>query len=203
METLDLKKQRKELYQPSAREVSFVEVPPLQFLMADGRGDPNGSASFEEAVSALYALAYTLKFMVKKGPRQIDYGVLPLEGLWWADDPEDFERIRRSAWKWTLMIAQPDFITAEDVAEAREEARRKKKDAGIERVRFETFAEGLSAQVLYTGPYFGEGPTISRLHAAIRAAGKELRGKHHEIYLNDARRTAPEKLKTILRQPVQ
>jgi hypothetical protein len=123
--------------------------------------------------------------------------------LWWADNPIDFERLKKSAWKWTLLIAQPDFITAEDVAEACAEARRKKKGAGMERVRFETFVEGPSAQTLYTGPYFGEGPTIERLHAEIHTAGKELRGKHHEIYLSDARRTAPEKLRTILRQPVQ
>jgi hypothetical protein len=139
--------------------------------------------------------------MVKKGERKIDYGVMPFEGLWWTDDPLDFQLGNKAAWKWTLLIVQPDFITDEDVNAARESARLKKKDAGIERLRFTTFAEGEAAQSLYVGPYADEGPEIAHLHEAIHAAGKTLRGRHHEIYLSDMRRTAPEKRKTILRQP--
>jgi hypothetical protein len=203
MLTIDLKKQWSEFYLPSAKDVSLVDVPRRNYLMADGEGDPDGSASFEQAVGALYTLAYTLKFMMKKGPRQIDYGVMPLEALWWADDPQVFHLANKSAWKWTAMIVQPEFITTDDVAAARDEARRKKKEAGLERVRFEALTEGPSAQILYTGPYADEGPAIERIHAAIRAAGKTLHGRHHEIYLNDPMRTAPEKLKTVLRQPMR
>jgi hypothetical protein len=128
---------------------------------------------------------------------------MPLEGLWWADDPNHFYLANKATWKWTAMIAQPGFVTAEDVAAAREEARRKKKDTGLERVRFEALAEGKAAQIFYTGPYADEGPTIDRVHAAIHTAGFEIIGKHHEIYLSDPRRTAPEKLKTIIRQPMR
>lgn len=202
MLTIDLKKQWQDLYKPRSKDVVFVEVPSFNCLMADGAGDPNGSESFAEAVHALYALSYTLKFMVKRGARKIDYSVMPLEGVWWADDPADFALAHKSRWKWTLLIVQPDFITADDVRVAREEVRRKKKDAGMARVRLESFMEGPSAQILYSGPYAGEGPVIAHLHASIQAAGHELRGRHHEIYLSDMRRTAPEKLKTILRQPV-
>ncbi|WP_420237968.1 GyrI-like domain-containing protein [Telmatobacter bradus] len=201
MEKIDLKKQWKALYQPSAKAVVRVDVPELNYLMVDGEGDPNTSESFQEAVEALFTLSYTLKFMVKKGARAIDYGVMPLEGLWWADDPADFVLANKARWKWTLMIAQPEFITTEDVAAAREEARRKKKDKGLERVRFEAFAEGASAQILYVGAFADEGPAIEGLHQAIAASGNTLRGQHHEIYLSDSRKTAPEKLKTILRQP--
>ena len=202
MLTIDLKKQWRDIYKPSADEVGFVEVPGFHYLMADGEGDPNGSASFAEATHALFTLSYTLKFMVKRGERKIDYSVMPLEALWWADNPEDFLLERRDRWKWTLMVVQPDFITADDVEQASEEVRRKKKHEGQERVRFEHFVEGPSAQILYVGPYAAEGSTIARMHQAIAAAERQPRGHHHEIYLSDMRRTAPEKLKTILRQPV-
>jgi hypothetical protein len=201
MEKIDLKKQLKLFYQPSAKEISQVDVPAFNYLMVDGEGDPNLSESFQEAVEALFTLSYTLKFMVKKGPKAIDYGVMPLEGLWWADDVADFVLANKTRWKWTLMVAQPELISAEDVVAAREELRRKKKEKGLERVRFEAFKEGSSVQILYVGPFANEGPTIKRLHQAIEAAGHSLSGKHHEIYLSDSRKTSPEKLKTILRQP--
>jgi hypothetical protein len=202
MLTIDMKKQWRDLYMPTVKEVLFVDVPGFNCLMADGEGDPNGSESFTEAIHALFALSYALKFMVKRGARKIDYRVMPLEALWWADDPADFLLRRRDRWKWTLLIVQPDFITADDVRVARDEVLRKKRDAGTERVRFEHYTEGASAQILYTGSYANEGPTIARIHQTIQEAGKQLRGHHHEIYLSDVRRTAPEKLKTILRQPV-
>jgi hypothetical protein len=171
--------------------------------MADGQGDPNTSQAFQEAVEVLYALSYTLKFAIKKGPRAIDYAVMPLEGLWWADDPGVFHQADKSTWKWTAMILQPDFIECKQVEGAFEEVRRKKNPAALNSVRLETLEEGTSAQILYLGPFADEGPTIQRIHDFIHAAGKELSGKHHEIYLSDPRRTAPEKLKTIVRQPMK
>ena len=202
MEKLDLKKQWKQLYTGKAGAIAAVEVPPLNYLMVDGEGDPNTSQSFSEAIEALYSLSYTLKFTLKKSPRAIDYGVMPLEGLWWADDPRDFYLADKSRWKWTAMIVQPEIIAQAQVDAAFEQVRKKKNPAALDRVRFETLTEGASAQVLYLGPFADEGPTIQRMHEFIHAAGRQLRGKHHEIYLSDPRRTAPEKLKTILRQPM-
>jgi len=203
VEKLDLKKQWKHLYQPPAGEITVVNVPPLTYLMVDGEGDPNKSKAFEQAVEALYSLCYTLKFSLKKSPRAIDYGVMPLEGLWWADDPRVFMQTDKSAWKWTAMILQPEFISRRNVDAAFEEVRKKKNPAALERVRFETLDEGECVQTLYFGPFSEEGPTIQRMHDAIHAAGKKIHGKHHEIYLSDPRRTVPAKLRTILRQPMR
>lgn len=203
MEKVDLKKQWKHLYQPPVGEITTVNVPPLTYLMVDGEGDPNKSTSFQQAVEALYSLSYTLKFTLKKSPRAIDYGVMPLEGLWWADDPRAFMQADKSAWKWTAMILQPEFISRANVDAAFEEVRRKKNPEALDRVRFEILHEGDSMQTLYLGPFSEEGPTIQRMHHAIHAAGKSLFGKHHEIYLSDLRRTAPAKLRTIIRQPMR
>ena len=203
VEKLDLKKQWKHLYQPPAGEITVVNVPPLTYLMVDGEGDPNKSKAFEQAVEALYSLSYTLKFSLKKSPRAIDYGVMPLEGLWWADDPRVFMQTDKSAWKWTAMILQPEFISRRNVDAAFEEVRKKKNPAALERVRFEVLEEGECVQTLYFGPFSEEGPTIQRMHDAIHAAGKKIHGKHHEIYLSDPRRTVPAKLRTILRQPMR
>jgi hypothetical protein len=203
LEKLDLKKQWKHLYQPPLGEIITVTVPPLTYLMVDGEGDPNRSKSFEQAVEALYSLSYTLKFTLKKSPRAIDYGVMPLEGLWWADDPRVFMQADKSAWKWTAMILQPEFITRANIDAAFDEVRRKKNPAALDRVRFESLAEGESVETLYLGPFSKEGPTIQRMHDTIHAAGKQRHGKHHEIYLSDPRRTAPAKLRTILRQPMR
>jgi hypothetical protein len=203
MEKLDLKKQWKHLYQPPAGEITIVNVPPLTYLMVDGEGDPNKSKAFEQAVEALYSLSYTLKFSLKKSPRAIDYGVMPLEGLWWADDPRAFMQAEKSAWKWTAMILQPEFISRGNFDDAFDEVRRKKNPAALHRVRFETLEERECAQTLYFGPFSEEGPTIQSMHDAIHAAGKCLYGKHHEVYLSDPRRTAPAKLRTILRQPMR
>jgi hypothetical protein len=203
MEKLDLKKKWKHLYAPSGKEVTAVTVPPLQYFMVDGEGDPNKSPAFEQAIEALYSLSYTLKFSLKKRPGAQDYGVMPLEGLWWANDPRSFHLADKSGWKWTVMILQPDFIAPKDVDAAIEDVRRKKNPVALDRLRFEILEEGPSAQILYTGPFSAEGPTIQRIHDFIRAEGKELCGKHHEIYLNDPRRTAPEKLRTVIRQPMR
>ncbi len=202
MEKIDFKKQLKHLYRPSAKKIEIVEVPSVNFLMVDGQGDPNTSQSFVEAIEALYPLSYTLKFTVKRGELGIDYGVLPLEGLWWADDMSDFSTGNKDNWYWTLMIMQPEFITQEMVAEAIETVEKKKNPPALPLVRFESFDEGKAAQTLHIGPFSEEGPTIDKVHSLIEENGSQRIGKHHEIYLSDMRRTAPEKLKTIVRQPM-
>ena len=202
MEKIDCKKQLKELYQTSARDISQVDVPALNYLMIDGMGDPNGSPSFAAAIEALFSLSYTIKFMIKKGPLAIDYGVMPLEGLWWADDMSKFTPDDKSAWKWTVMIMQPDFITADHVQAALEMVRKKKPSLPWSDVRFETMNEGRSAQLLHIGPFSAEGPAIERLHQVIHDLGFELTGKHHEIYLSDMSKAKPDKWKTIIRQPM-
>lgn len=190
------------MYEPSAKEIVCVDVPAMNFLMVDGEGDPNTSKSFSDAIEALYPLSYTLKFMVKKGPLAIDYGVMPLEALWWADDMSVFATGNKDAWKWTLMVMQPKFITVEMAAEAMAEVAKKKKPAALSLVRFEAFKEGKAAQTLYVGPFSEEGSTIEKVHLFIESTGCQRVGKHHEIYLCDMMRTAPEKLKTIIRQPM-
>lgn len=202
MGKIDYCKQLKHLYAPSARKVDIVEVPQMNFLMVDGEGDPNTSKSFSAAVEALYPVAYTLKFMVKKGPLAIDYGVLPLEALWWADDMSAFITGDKDAWKWTVMIMQPELITSEMVENAMAEVARKKKPVSLPLVRFDTFKEGKAAQTLHIGHFSEEGPTIEKVHQFIEANGSRRVGKHHEIYLSDFRRTAPDKWKIIVRQPM-
>jgi hypothetical protein len=201
MNKLDMKKQLATFYKAPARTVEDVDVPEMWFLMIDGRGDPNKATEYAEAVSALYQLAYAIRFHIKKGPQAIDYGVMPLEGLWWADDMRAFSTEDKSAWKWTMMILQPEFVTRAVVEEMRIEVARKKNPAALPKIRLETFREGPSAQILHIGPYSAEGPDIAKVHDHIRESGHTLRGKHHEIYLNDPRKSAPEKLKTIIRQP--
>jgi hypothetical protein len=141
--------------------------------------------------------------MLKKGPEAIDYSVMPLEGLWWTDDPSQFSLERKGDWKWTMMILQPEFVAAGHVASALEEAGRKKDLPALPLARFETLREGLSAQIMHLGPYATEPPTIQKLHAFIAEHGYAMNGKHHEIYLSDPARTAPERLKTIIRQPIR
>jgi hypothetical protein len=201
MAKIDYKKQLKALYGPSASRVDLVEVPRMNFLMVDGAGDPNTSKSFAEAIEALYPVSYTLKFMIKKGEIGIDYGVMPLEALWWAEDMSVFASGNKEAWQWTLMIMQPDYVTQDMVEVASAEVAKKKKPVALPLVRFEAFAEGLAAQTLHLGPFSEEGPTIERVHAFIADQGRSRSGKHHEIYLSDLRRAAPEKWKTIVRQP--
>jgi hypothetical protein len=202
MEKIDFKKRLKHLYRPSARTPVVVEVPPMNFLMIDGKGDPNSAPAYQEAVEALYAVAYALKFMVKKGPQAVDYGVLPLEGLWWVEDMRLFSVEDKGAWQWTMMIMQPDYVDAELYTAALAQVEAKKKPPALGRMRFETYDEGLSAQIMHIGPYADEEPTIEKLHQFIADEGYQRRGKHHEIYLGDPRRTAPERLKTVIRQPM-
>lgn len=203
MEKLDLKKTYKHLYNPPATVPQWVDVPPLNALMINGSGDPNVSQDYAHAIETLYAVAYTLKFM-SKNQAGIDYTVLPLEGLWWAEDMDAFSLLRKHEWLWTALIVQPEHISAEMVTAAIEQARAKKNPAALDKLRFDTYHEGLSAQIMHLGPYAAEGPTIERLHAWIEMQGYTYRGAkhHHEIYLSDPRRVAPEKMKTIIRQPV-
>ncbi|SOD54016.1 hypothetical protein SAMN06296416_10345 [Pseudoxanthomonas wuyuanensis] len=199
---IDLKKELKQLYRPSAKEVVQVDVPAFRFLMVDGKGDPNASLAYAQAVEALFSVSYTAKFMLKKGPAQIDYAVMPLEGLWWADDLSAFVADDRANWKWTMMIMQPHFVATEVIDAAIAAVRSRKPLPGLDRLRLEEFSEGRCAQVLHVGPFTEEGPTIERLHAFINARSG-LAGKHHEIYLSDIRRADPAKWKTIIRQPMQ
>ncbi|MGA2470913.1 MAG: GyrI-like domain-containing protein [Solirubrobacteraceae bacterium] len=198
---IDYKHELRELY-AAGREPGIVEVPELTYLMIDGHGDPNTATEYGEAVEALYAVAYAAKFAIKRAPDGVDYGVLPLEGLWWTPDISTFTTDDKSAWYWTMMIMQPDVVTAEVFADAVEKAAKKKSPQTIGRLRLERFTEGPAAQMMHLGPYAAEGPTIKRLHAFIAQQGYEHAGKHHEIYLSDPRRAAPEKMKTILRQPI-
>ena len=202
MDKIDLKKDLKSLYQPSARDVVQVDVPRFQFLMIDGEGDPNTSPAYAQAVEALFSVSYSAKFMLKKGPLARDYAVMPLEGLWWADDLSAFITNDKASWKWTMMIMQPSFVTPDLIEAAMAEVKRKKQLPAIDRLRLEDFLEGRCAQVLHIGPFSEEGPTIERLHQFIDARTSRT-GKHHEIYLSDIRRAAPDKWKTIIRQPME
>ncbi len=202
MKKVDFRKELKHLWQPSDKEVVLVDVPTMNYLMVDGEGDPNNSQAFSDAVEALFAVSYTVKFKVKKGPLAIDYGVMPLEGLWWADEMSRFSVEDKSDWKWTLMIMQPDFVTKEIIDAAISEIRKKKNPASISRVRFDALPEGKCAQILHVGPFSQEGPTVEKVHKFIDSRGKRI-GKHHEIYLSDIRKADPEKWKTVIRQPMQ
>lgn len=201
MKTIDLKKTLKPYYTAAATKPVLLEIPKMNAFMVDGTGDPN-SPPFQEAVGSLYSVAYTLKFSFKKD-KAIDYPVMALEGLWWADDPAFFMSGQRDEWKWTLFIVLPDVVTKKDVDAAIATVKKKAKFPRFPDVRFEKFAEGKAAQVMHIGPYAAEGPTIERLHKYVAELGYRLRGKHHEIYLGDPRRAAPEKLKTIVRHPVE
>ncbi len=200
MSKIDFKKTLKHLYNPSKKDISVVTVPTMNFLMLDGQGNPNTAQSYALAVQSLYAVSYSLKFMIKK-TGQADYVVLPLEALWWTKNMADFSPDNKDAWQWTVMIMQPEFISKELVQEAIVSVRNKKGDLALDRLRFENFSEGNAAQIMYIGPYADEAPTIQRIHKHINDLGKQLSGKHHEIYLSDPRRTAADKLKTIIRQP--
>lgn len=201
MQKIDLKKELKHLYLPSAKDVVQVDVPAFRFLMIDGEGDPNTSQQYAQAVEALFSVSYTVKFMVKKGPTATDYAVMPLEGLWWADDMSTFVANDKSKWKWTMMIMQPSFVEVAVLQAAIAEVQKKKALPAINKLRIENFTEGLCAQVLHVGPFSEEGPTIQKVHAFIEARSG-LAGKHHEIYLSDIRRADPAKWKTVIRQPM-
>ncbi len=202
MDKLDFKKSMKALFSPPAGRFSLVEVPRLQFLMIDGKGDPNVSPDYTRAVEWLFSVSYVLKFMSKTELSR-DYVVPPLEGLWWAEDMATFHTRDKAAWSWTTMVMQPEWITREMFAQAADKAQGKL-GARPETLRLEWYEEGLSVQTLHVGSYDDEGPVLRRLHEEfLPGNGLAETGHHHEIYLSDPRKTAPEKLKTILRQPVR
>ena len=207
MHKLDLRKQYKHLYKPSAKKIEVVDVPPLQFAMVDGTIPPNErpgeSADFQEAVAALYGISYMLKFMVKKrADNPIDYPVMTLEGLWSAASGR-YDPAARDTWLYTVMIMQPDVITPALFEEARAALLKKKPGPGSARLRLETFHEGPSIQVMHLGPYATEPETVARMDAFAEENGYALHGRHHEIYISDPFKTAPEKMKTVLRHPVE
>ena len=201
MDKIDFKAELKHLYQPGTRDFVFVDVPPMDFVMVDGQGDPNTAESYRAAVEWLYGVSYAMKFASKDLGQ--DYFVPPLEGLWWADDPRDFVAKNKSNWRWTMMVMVPDFITRAMYEAALEKSAEKLTDAPAS-LRFETYAEGRALQIMHLGSYDDEGPALEHLHE-VEMPGRKLvhNGHHHEIYLNDPRKTAPAKLKTILRQPVK
>lgn len=201
MAKVDLKKEFKHLYQPSAKEVVEVEVPTFKYLMIDGEGDPNTSQEYAQAVEALFSVSYTAKFMIKKGAQSLDYAVMPLEGLWWADDMTAFTSNDKTLWKWTMMILQPSFVESEVIERAIAEVQKKKNLPAISKLRLKSFTEGRCAQTLHIGPFSEEGPTIERVHNFIDSRAVRT-GKHHEIYLSDIRRADPKKWKTIIRHPM-
>ena len=195
---LELRKTMKEFYNPPAGEVVLVELPPLKYIMVDGDGEP-GSESFQRAMSALYNIAYTMKFRSKRLLKK-DYDMMAPEGLWWMKGKIDMNK--RDKWLWTLMILVPDFITPKMFSESVAEVRSKKNPPGLERARLETLDEGTSVQTMHVGPYAAEPESIAKMDAYAREHSYKMVGKHHEIYLGDPRRAAPSKLKTVLRHPV-
>ncbi|WP_155368191.1 GyrI-like domain-containing protein [Catellatospora vulcania] len=203
MDKYDIKKARRELYAPSAKDFSVVDVPELRYIAVDGHGDPNTSEAYTAAVEALFTVAYTLKFASKKTLDR-DFVVGPLEGLWRADDPTAFVTRDKGAWAWTMMISQPDWITEDMVRAAVTSAAGKKDNPALADVRLISLTEGRCVQILHIGSYDDEGPTLDRLHHRyLPEHGLTFNGDHHEVYLSDVRRTEPAKLKTILRQPVK
>ncbi|MFU8771064.1 MAG: GyrI-like domain-containing protein [Anaerolineales bacterium] len=206
MKKIDLKQDLKHLYAPSAKQIEIVDVPEFQFAMIDGQIEPglepNTSPSFQQAIEAIYGIAYTLKFMSKQREQDpIDYTVMALEGLWDVEEGE-FDINRKDNWLWTLMIMQPKHIDEDMFAQARQHLQKKKDNPAIEKLRLERFHEGLSIQTMHIGPYSEEPATVVRMESYARENGYVMRGCHHEIYLGDPRRAQPEKLKTILRHPV-
>ncbi|GAA3797477.1 GyrI-like domain-containing protein [Amycolatopsis tucumanensis] len=197
----DPKRELKALYAPKNTDWAFVDVPEQRFIAIDGSGDPNTSPEYARAVQALYAVAYTIKFAVRRAGGE-EFVVGPLEGLWWADDYGVFTRREKDAWHWTMLISQPPWVDEELVEQARQDALAKKQLPAIGGVRFHTLHEGRCAQLLHIGPYDDEGPALARLGDHLAAHGLRHSGLHHEIYLGDPRRAAPEKLRTVLRQPV-
>ncbi len=198
---VDFKRELSGLYAPPSQAV-IVTVPELAFAMIDGHGDPNTSARFAEAIEALYGLSFTAKFAVKRAPGGVDFTVMPLEGLWWTGAEGTLDLGHKSGWNWTLMIMQPAPVDDALFAEVREQLSAKKPSPALDAVRLQHFEEGLCAQVMYRGPYADEGPAIAKLRAFIADQGCVPAGKHHEIYLGDPRRSAPEKLKTSICQPM-
>ncbi|MDP4116070.1 MAG: GyrI-like domain-containing protein [Bacteroidota bacterium] len=203
MEKIDFKKELKGLYAPGSKVVTIVDVPAFNFLMIDGKGNPNTSIEYRQAIETLYAVSYSAKFKIKKSKAAIDYSVMPLEGLWWVENETIFNLNNKDAWNWTAMILQPHFVNSELISESIENVKDKKGLNNLDKINFASFEEGLAVQIMHIGPYSEEEPNIKRMHSFIEENGFCVSGKHHEIYLKDPRKSAPEKLQTILRQPIK
>ena len=202
IEKIDLKKKFKKYYNPSKKVPEIIEVPSFQFLMIDGEGTTE-SEGFQNGIQALFGVSYKTKFLMKK-EKSFDYVVMPLEGLWWADDMDDFVKGNKEKWKWTLMIMQPDAVTGDIIENAVCEVAKKNDLTVLRELRLEAYTEGLAAQMMHIGPFSEEHQNIQRIHDCIQEKGGVFNGKvqkHHEIYLSDFRKVAPEKMKTVLRQP--
>jgi len=203
MNKIDYKKDLKEYYQAKLNKIVTVDVPKMNFIMIDGHGDPNTSQDYIDAIQTLYPIAYGIKFYCKK-ELETDFGVMPLEGLWWAEDINNFDVNDKNIWLWTAMIMQPDFVDKTIFNKVIEQTRSKKSLPLIDKIRLESYDEGRSAQTMHVGPYAQEGETIQAVHTFIKKQGGKLDSTnkhHHEIYLSDPRRTDASKLKTIIRQP--
>lgn len=217
MSKIDFKKTLRDLYRAPRGKFKQVDVPQMQYLMIDGRGDPATAAYYQEAIEALYAVAFKIKFASKKTLER-DYVVPPLEGLWGSemmvstlgeaasieDWLEIFQASNRDEWSWTMMIMQPEWVEQSHFEAAVEQVWASKDLAAIDALRMDTLDEGLCVQTMHIGPYIDEGPILAEMHV-LHLPSESLieNGSHHEIYLSDPRRVAPEKLKTILRQPVR
>ena len=202
----DLSPTLQKLYFPSEKEPNLVKVPKMRFISVEGKGDPNSSKEFQEAIGALYSVAYTAKFSLKKNAKEKDFTVMPLEALWWAEGAKDLASAPKGEWSWKAMIMVPKQVNDKVVSDALEQLRKKGKDKelpGLKRLKLEEFDEGLSAQIMHIGPYSAERPTIEKIIKYATDNGYELHGRHHEIYLGDPRRSKPEKLKTVVRLPVR
>jgi len=200
MSAIAIRQPAPDLLKPRPGRPEIVEVPESSFLMVDGQGNPNTSPDFQDAIGALYALAYGAKFAFKK--EGVEVRVMPLEALWWTVRPGEPVAKDPATWQWTAMILEPEPVTVDLVERVRREAARKKPSWALEKVRLERFHEGTCAQIMHVGPYSAEEPTIKLLHEFIAAQGFEPTGRHHEIYLGDPRRAAPARLRTIIRQPI-
>lgn len=202
MEATDFKKTLAS-YKAKAGTFATIDIEPRQYLMIDGHGDPNSSPEFQSAIEALYPLAYKLKFF-SKNELDRNYVVPPLEGLWWAEDMSAFTSARdKSRWDFTLMLFVPDWLSSDNVDQAAEAVAKKKPSDRLGDVRLEILAEGTCVQTLHIGSFDAEAPVLAHMHdEVIPGLGFAMTGKHHEIYFSDFRKVAPEKLRTVLRQPV-
>ncbi len=207
MGKIDLRKEYQHIFQASAKKVTIVDVPSLRFLMIDGLIEPGAlpgtSQAFQQAMGALFSMSYTLKFASKlRKENPVDYTVMGLEALWWVEEGV-FDIRKPDNWHWTAMILQPEHITEEMFQEALQQVAKKKPNPALQLLHFEVFHEGLSMQTLHVGPYSDEPRTLEKMDLFAQENGYIFRGKHHEIYLGDPRKAAPEKLKTVLRQPIE
>ncbi len=200
---LDYKKEFPDLYKPSLKEPVIIKIPKMMFFMIDGTGDPNTSEDYKEIVQLLYNISYTLKMkVIKKETPSKDYVVPPLEGLWYMPKMEEWSMDEKDKWEWTMMIRIPDFIKDSQIKKALKILKETKNPSSFSKLRYEQYDEGTCVQIMYLGPYDEEPPTIKKIHQFAEKNGYNLNGHHHEIYLSDPRRVEPERLKTVLRQPI-